>query len=342
MHKKILPPFTIFFVKNILPLLLAFLLSAIILLCLETSPFEYYGYIFKRCLTSSLGFEAVLLKMTPLLCISAGLMIAFKAGIWNLGGDGQFLLGAVLSIGLATSLAAFMPPFLFIPLCLFFSLIIGAAWVSVSAFLHTKYGINEVVSTLMMSFIGISLANMLIKSPLRDIAVPHPQTYTLAVENRLLRLFDSSVHVGFLIAVFTILFVHYILNHTAMGIKWRIIGANKNVAYHAGYPVKTLLFLAFCLSGACVSLAGAIEVLGVYGSIQANWNPAYSILAIPIVLLGRCHGVVILLYTFLFSILLVGGGSASRVLQVPTYIIHVVLALVMLLSAITNKIFEKQ
>ncbi len=342
MHKKVLPPYIIFFIKNTAPLLLAFLLSAGILLCLDTNPFEYYGYILKRCLTSSLGFEAVLLKMTPLLCISAGLMIAFKTGIWNLGGDGQFLLGAVLTIGLATQLATCMHPLFFIPFCLLISLIIGAAWVSVSAFLHLKYGINEVVSTLMMSFIGISLGNVFIKGPLRDTAFPHPQTLTLSVENRLLRLFDSSIHVGFFLAIFTILFVHYILNHTTLGIKWRVIGSSKKVAYHAGYPVKTLLFLAFCLSGACISLAGAIEVLGVYGAVQANWNPAYSIFAIPIVFLGRCHGVVILLYTFLFSILLVGGSSASRVLQVPTYIIHVVLALVMLLSVIVNKIFEKQ
>ncbi len=342
MCKKILPPLFTFFIKNIVPLLLAFLLSAIILLCLDTNPFEYYAYIFKRCLTNRLGFEAVLLKMTPLLCISAGLMIAFKAGIWNLGGDGQFLLGSVLSIGLATHLAPSMPPFLFIPLCLLFSLIIGAAWISISAFLHGKYGINEVVSTLMMSFIGISLGNILIKGPLRDIEFPHPQTLTLAVENRLFRLFESSVHVGFLLAIFTIFFVHYVLNHTALGIKWRIIGSSQKVAYHAGYPVKTLLFGAFCLSGACISLAGAIEVLGIHGAVQANWNPAYSILAIPIVFLGRCHGFVIFLYTFLFSILLVGGGSASRVLQVPTYIIHVVLALVMLLSALINKTFEKK
>ncbi len=342
MHKKILPSYAIFFIKNIVPLLLAFLLSAGILFFLDANPFEYYAYIFKRSLTNSLGFEAVLLKMTPLLCISAGLMIAFKAGIWNLGGDGQFLLGAVVSIGLATSLATFMHPLFFIPLCLLISLIIGAMWVSVSAFLHSKYGINEVVSTVMMSFIGISLGNVLIKGPLRDMAFPHPQTFTLAVENRLSRLFDSSVHVGFFLAIFTILFVHYILNHTALGMKWRIIESNKKVAYHAGYPVKSLLFLAFCLSGACISLAGAIEVLGVHGAVQANWNPAYSILAIPIVFLGRCHGVAILLYTFLFSLLLVGGSSASRVLQVPTYIIHVVLALVMLLSAIVNKVFEKQ
>ncbi len=341
MHKILLRPIHISLIKNMLPLVLAFLLSAIILLCLDTNPFEYYGYILKRCLSSSLGFESVLLKMTPLLYISAGLMIAFKAGIWNLGGDGQFLLGAVLSVSLATQLATFMPPLLFIPLCLLFSLIVGAVWISASAFLHIKYGINEVVSTLMMSFIGISLANVLIKAPLRDNTFPHPQTLTLAVEDRLVRLFDSNVHGGFFLAIFTILLVHYILNNTALGIKWRIIGNNKKVAHHAGYPVKTLLFGAFCLSGACISLAGAIEVLGVYGSVQANWNPAYSILAIPIVFLGRCHGMAILLYTFLFAILLVGGGSASRVLQVPTYIIHVVLALVMLLSAMVHKIFEK-
>ncbi len=337
MLKKHMHPYFIFFIKNIVPLLLAFFVSAAILLCLDTNPFAYYGYIFKRCLTNGLGFEAVLLKITPLLCMSAGLMIAFKSGIWNLGGEGQFLLGAVLSISLAAQLATFMPPLLFIPLCLLFSCLIGALWISAPAFLHIQYGINEVVSTLMMSFIGVSLANVLIKTPLRDVAVPHPQTLTLAVENRLWRLFDTNVHVGFFLAVGSILFVHYILNHTALGIKWRIIGSNKKAAYHAGYHVNKLLLLSFCTSGALIAMAGAIDVLGVYGAVQANWNPGYSILAVPIVFLGRCHGIMIILYTFLFGILLVGGESASRVLQVPSYIIHVLLALVMLFSAIINR-----
>ncbi len=328
--------------RNMAPLLLAFSCSAIILLLLDTNPFEYYGYIFKRCLNNSLGFEAVLLKMTPLLCISAGIMVAFKSGIWNLGGDGQFLLGAIFSAFFATQLALIMPPLVFIPLCLLFSCIIGALWISAPAFLHIKYGINEVVSTLMMSFIGISLANFLIRNPLRDVTISHPQTFTVAVEDRLFRLFDSSVHVGFLLALFTIMFVHYILHHTALGIKWRIIGNNKKVAYHAGYPVKRLLFLAFCLSGACIGMAGGIEVLGVYGAVQVNWNPAYSILVIPIVFLGRCHGGVIIFYSLLFSILLVGGESASRVLQVPSYIIHILLALVMLFSAVINGIFDEK
>ncbi len=337
MRKRNIHQNYIFFLKNLAPLILAFILSAIILLCLDTNPVEYYGYIFKRCLTNKLGFEAVLLKMTPILCISAGLMIAFKAGIWNLGGDGQFLLGAVLSVSLATQLATFMPPLFFIPLCFLFSLFVGALWISTPAFLHIKYGINEVVSTLMMSFIGISLANTLIKSSLRDITVPHPQTLTLAVENRLWRFFDSNVHLGFFLAVFIIIFVHYILSHTALGIKWRIIGSNKKAAYHAGYPVKSLLLWAFFLSGALIGLAGALDVLGVYGTVQANWNPAYSMLAIPIVFLSRCHGMAIILYAFLFTILLVGGESASRVLQVPNYIIHILLALVMLFSAVIHR-----
>ncbi len=330
------------FIKNITPLLLAFLLSAIILWALDTNPFAYYGYIFKRCLTNSLGFEAVLLKMTPILCISAGLMIAFKAGIWNLGGDGQFLLGAIFSASCATYLAPYMPPILFIPLCFVISLIMGALWISTPAFLHIKYGINEVVSTLMMSFIGISVSNFLIRNPLRDGTVPHPQTNTVAVEDRLFRLFDSSVHVGLLVAIFIVLLVHYILHHTALGIKWRIIGSNKKVAHHAGYAVKRLVFGAFCLSGACIALAGSIEVLGVHGAVQVNWNPAYSILVIPIVFLGRCHGGMIILYSFLFSILLVGGESASRVLQVPSYIIHILLALVMFFSAIMHQMYHRE
>lgn len=339
-------PFIIFCIQLLLPICFAFFISALLLFFLNpengASAFEYYEYIFKRTLTNSMGFQAVLLKMTPLLCISAGLMLAFKAGLWNLGIDGQFILGAVFCSALAPMLIQKVPLFILFLSCLFFAFFIGAIWSIIPIFLYTKYKINEVITSLMMSFIGIGLANIFIKTCFRDRSVPHPQTFLLAVENRLPRLLEITVHIGFLVSLFFVLSLHYFLKNTTLGMQLRIIGVNQKTAIHAGYPVKILLFFAFLCSGAFIALAGAIEVLGVQGLVQANWNPSYSMLAIPLVFLARCNGFLVIIFAFFFSILLVGGESAARIMQIPSYMTSVVLAILMLFSAITDAILVKK
>ncbi len=340
-----------YLIQILLPLFLAFLVSSLILFFInpEISALEYYSYIFNRTLTNSMRFQAVLLKMSPLLCISAGLMLAFKAGLWNLGIDGQFFLGAIFCSALAPNIVSFFNfemgggEFLFlVSSCFLLSFLIGIIWAIIPAFLHIKYKINEVITSLMMSFIGMNLGNILIKSAFRDDSVPHPQTFILSVENRLPYLFESRVLIGFLIAIFLVLAVHYFLKNTPTGIKLRIIGVNRKTAIHAGYSVNILLFFTFLCSAGFIALAGAIEVLGVQGLVQANWNPHYSMLAIPLIFLSRCNGFLVIFFAFFFSVLLVGGESAARILQIPSYMTSVILALIMLFSGFTDILIKKR
>jgi len=329
------------FLRVLFPVFAAFFVGAILLMLLDKNPLEYYGYIVQRALFTRIGLEAVLLRMTPLLLICTGLMIAFKTGIWNLGIDGQFLLAAVMTAAIAPQLAPIMPHWAFTFICLCVAVLTASLWIVLPAMLKIKHGVNEVITTLMMSFIGVSFANILIKFPFRDMQVPHPQTFILPLEYRLPRLFDSTVHVGLLMALLAVLGVHYLMKHSALGIKLTFIGLNPKMAHHAGYNVPLLTGCAFLASAAFIGMAGAIEILGVYGSVQASWNPAYGMLAIPLVFLARFNGLLIILFTLLFSVLLVGGESASRVLDLPTYFIMVLLALFMIFSAITELLHAK-
>lgn len=347
--QSIQSPIILYIIQILVPICLAFCISAVLLAFLPmehtVSVFDYYGYIFKRTLTNSMGFQAVLLKMTPLLCISTGLIIAFKAGLWNLGVDGQFILGAVFCSALAPAILAFIPTIplsIFFLTCFFCAIFVGAIWAAIPVFLHIKYKINEVITSLMLSFIGIGFANILIKNCFRDTSVPHPQTFLLAVENRLPKLWDSTVHIGFLFALFMLFFVDYVLKNTKLGMQLRITGINRKTGIHAGYSVNILLFGAFVISGAFIALAGGIEVLGVQGLVQANWNPSYSLLAIPLVFLARSHSLLVVIFAFFFAVLLVGGESAARILHIPSYVTSVVLALLMLFSAITDAFFMKK
>ena len=132
--------------------------------------------------------------MSPLLLIGAGLIVAFRAGIWNLGGDGQFLLAAVITAALGPALIGTLPQALTLIVCMIVSMIVAALWAVIPAILKARYGINEIITSLMMSFLGTSFANVLVKLFFWDPGTTVPQTRTLPVEDRLPRLFDTTIH----------------------------------------------------------------------------------------------------------------------------------------------------
>jgi simple sugar transport system permease protein len=322
--------------RVLLPVLLALLVGAIVLLVLGKDPLAYYGFVLNRGLLSWSGLQETITRMAPLLMISAGLIVAFRAGIWNLGVDGQFLLAAVITAALAPALIGSMPRSLTLVVCFLCAGAVGAAWSIVPALLKARYGVNEIITTLMMSFLGISLANVLVKLPFRDPTTTVPQTPTLPVEDRLPRLFDTTVHSGIVIAVVALILVHLLMTRTAFGLKLQIVGANPRAAVHAGLDVGRLTVATFALSAGLAGLAGAVEILGVWGTVRADWNPAYGLLAIPLVFLARFHGIGVIGFVLFFAVLHIGGESASRRLGVPHYYVLVLVALLLIFLALVE------
>lgn len=319
-----------------LPVLLAFAVGALILLALGKNPLDYYAFVFRRGLLSWAGLQETITRSAPLLLIAAGLIVAFRAGIWNLGVDGQFLLAAVVCSALAPWLIGFLPRWLTLVTSLGAAAMVGASWSLIPALLKARYGVNEIITTLMMSFLGISLANVLIKAAFWDPATTVPQTRTLPVPSRLPRLFDTTVHAGILIAVASILLVHFVMTRTAFGLKLRIVGANSRAAIHAGLPMTFLTFATFALSAALIGVGGAIEILGVHGTVRADWNPAYGLLVVPLVFLARFNGLGSIVFVLFFAALQIGGESAARRLDVPHYYVLLLVSLVLLFLAIVE------
>ena len=317
----------------VLPIFMTLAVGAALLLVLGKDPIAYYGYVLKRGLYSPSGFEASVTRMAPLLLIAAGLIVAFRAGLWNLGVDGQFLLAAVCVAALAPELVRFLPAPVTSLICFLVALTVGALWSLIPAFLKARHGVNEIISTLMMSFLGVSLANVLIKIPFNDPDTTEPQTATLPVAERLTRLGDTTIHWGVVLSVLLVVAVHYLMTHTALGLKLQIVGASTRSARHSGLDVRRLTFVAFALSAGLAGLGGAVDLLGVHGTIRADWNPAYGILVIPLVFLARFNGFVVIVLVFLFAVLMIGGESAARRLDVPSFFVLVLVALLMLFLA---------
>lgn len=320
------------------PVLVALVIAGVILLAVDVDPLTYYAYVVERGLLSPSGLQQTLTRMAPLLILAAGLIIAFRAGIWNLGVDGQFLLGAVSAGVLAPALSGTLPVWLVLSLSILLAAVVGALWSLLPAYLRAYQQVNEIVTTLMMTFLGLSLANALVKLVFLDPSTTVPQTATLPVSDRLPRLFDTTVSSGLLIGLVLIVIVHLVMQRSAFGLRLRVVGANPSAARHAGLPTRRLTMAVFALSAALAGVAGAVDIVGVHGNVRADWNPGFGLLVIPMVFLARLNGFASIVFVMLLSVLSIGGESAARRLGVPSSFTLVLVAIVLLVLAAAEHI----
>lgn len=318
------------------PVVVSLVLAGGVLLAVGVDPLAYYGLVVERGLVSPLGLQQTLTRMAPLLFIAAGLIVAFRAGMWNLGGDGQFLLGAVSAAASAPLLLQTLPGWLALLVAFLIATSVAMVWSLVPALLRAYQGVNEIITTLMMSFLGVSLANVLVKLVFLDPATTVPQTRTLPVADRLPRLFDTTITSGLLYGLVAIIVVHLVMTRTAFGLKLRIVGANPGAAVHAGLNVPLLTIAVFAISAGLIGMGGAIDIIGIQGNVRADWNPAYGLAVIPVVFLARMNGFAAIGFVFLLSVLSIGGESAARRLGVPQHFTLVLISIVLITLAIAE------
>lgn len=327
--------------RALLPLALALMIGAVILALLGRDPVQFYANVLNRAVLNWSGLQETLVLMAPLLLIAASLIVCFRAGLWNLGIDGQFLLAACFASAFAAGWVAALPYWPAMILLFALAAAVGAAWAMLPAFLKAQYGVNEIISTLMMNFLGFGLSAFLIKTLFGDPEHPAPQTTMLEVADRLPRIGDTLVHVGVVFAILVILAVHLVMTRTAFGLKLRIVGHNPRAAEHAGLNVRRLTFLVFAISAGLAGLAGAVEVLGVRGVVRADWHPGYGLLVVPLVFLARFHGVAAIAFVFVFAVLSIGGESAARRADLPNDFLLIMMALILLILAITDYVASR-
>lgn len=318
------------------PILASLVIAGLILLAVGVNPITYYGFVIDRGLLSPTGVQQTLTRMAPLLFLAAGLIVAFRAGMWNLGGDGQFLLGAVSAAALAPVLITVMPGWLALVASFAVATAVAVLWSLLPALLRAYHGVNEIITTLMMSFLGVSFANVLVKLVFLDPATTVPQTRTLPVPDRLPRLFETTVSSGLIFGLVAIILVHLMMTRTAFGLKLRMVGANPRAAVHAGLNVPRLTVAVFGISAGLIGMAGAVDILGVQGNVRADWNPAYGLAVIPMVFLARMNGFAAIGFVFMLSVLWIGGESAARRLSVPHHFTLVLVAIVLIMLALAE------
>lgn len=313
----------------------AFLVGAIFLELLGKDSLKAYQMLVSRGLGSQFGVTESLIKMAPLLLVSAGLLIALKAGVWNIGIDGQFLVGASLTGIVAATLAGTMAlaPMLLISGVVGF--LGGAAWGIIPALLKVRYGLNEIITTIMMNYVAIYLTSWLVKGPFKDPTVVPPQTAVIPKLFRLPPIPFTRVHIGLLVGLLAVLVVAFLFRNTILGFKLWVLGQNRRAAIHAGLPVGRLTVLALLLSAGFAGLAGANDVLGVKGLFQGEWNPAYGLTGFALVFLARLNSLWVIPFAYFFSFLLFGGEMMARSANIPAYFVQMLEGLMLVFFAVS-------
>jgi len=265
------------------------------------SPAELLGILLSGSIGSRFALEGTIVKSVPLLLTGLSVAIAFRAGVWNIGGEGQFLAGA---------LAAFVAAPYGIVAAIVASMLAGAAWASIASLLRLWRNAPEVLTTILLNFIAIELLGWCVNGPLQEASRKYPQTD--AVLATLPTLGATQIHAGALLALAVCIASWWMLYRTAEGLRLRATGFNPFAARFAGVDVDAQIVRAMAISGACAGLAGGIGLLGVTHRLFERFAAGYGYAGIAVALLGELNPLATLASAIFFGALTTGAGELQR------------------------------
>lgn len=277
--------------------------------------------------------SATVVRAIPLALAGVAVAVAFRAGVVNVGAEGQLLMGAAAASALAAVAPAGAPGWVMIPALLAAGAAAGAVWGAIPGWLKLRHDVMEVISTIMLNFVALSVVGWLVRGPLQEPTRINPQSASLAPAWQLPVLLPGTrLHAGVLLAVAVAVACGWWLSRTASGFRVRAVGANPAAAALAGeIAVAPTLLGAFVTSGALAGVAGSVEYAGVTYALYENFSPGYGYSAIAVALLARLNPAGVLATALLFGALSAGGSAMQRDAGVPSVVVNVVEATLILL-----------
>ena len=319
--------------------LAALLIGAVMLLALGANPLTGYHALVSGAFGSSYGLASTAVKAAPLLLVGVGICIAFRANVFNIGGEGQIAMGGLAGTATALALPG-VPSVALIPLTLLASALGGAAWGAIPGLFKAYFNVNEILSTIMLNLVAVQLMNYLLAGPLVDRSAGSvggliPQTRLLPKSSWLPVIVPGTqLHLGVVIAVLVAIGAYFLLWRTSFGFRVRAVGLSRDAATYAGMPVRRTITLAMTLSGAMCGLAGAMLVFGsishrmVTDGSLTGFTGSDGFNGIVVALFGGLNPIWTIVSAFLFGGLIVGGGVMQVVTNVPSDLITVLEGLV--------------
>ena len=335
----------------VISVLLAFIIGCIIIAALGANPITALQALWKGAFGSIRNLGTTLSRATPLIFTGLCACFAYRCGVFNLGGEGQFIMGAVVCCVIGTQFNIEGLPAII--LCLVAGTIAGGLWAMIPGVLKVYRGQNEMIISIMLNYVATLFMGVLFTDWMRDGSVP--QTVAVPDASRLTRLFGLRVTTAFIIAVVVGLAVYYFLFFTSKGFQLRAVGYNMTAAEFNGFAVKKYFLASFLVSGMIAGLGGSADILGTQFFLINGYASGYGFDGVSMALIGQLHPLATMLVAIFFAALRVGSTTMQAATGVPTSVSDIIQALVILFTvaglamvklpefkALLNRVFSRK
>src|ERR1700749_340757 len=298
---------------------LTLLVMSILFAFLGKDPLNALAVYFLQPLTDSYSLQEMAVKATPLVMIAIGLALCYLANVWNIGAEGQFIIGAVAGSYLAVKTQGTDVGAWVLPAMLVLGAVGGALYALIPAICRVRFGASEILTSLMLVYVADLLLDYLVRGPWRDPAgFNFPTTAEFDPVATVPVLIEGGrLHLGVIIALLVVAAGAVLLGRTIKGFEIRVVGAAPRAARFGGFNSNQLILLTFAISGALAGMAGVIEVAGAVGHLQPGISPGYGFTAIIVAFLGRLNPVRILIAGLFLALTFIGGEQAQIAMKIP-------------------------
>lgn len=318
----------------VIAILLAFVVAGLLIEAIGVNPFQAYRALFEGSFGSTYRFAETLLRTTPLLLIGLGVALGYQTGMFNMGGEGQFIMGM---LGASLVLLYVHAGIFTVPLAMLVSIVFGGIYCGFPGAMKAKFGISESIINIMLNYIASLWLSRLLNSVLKDPDGYMPQTAMFDSETFLpLLISNTRLHIGFIFAIVLAVIFYIVIYHTPTGYKFRAIGSNKEAARYAGFRVSRYQIMAMVIAGAMAGLSGCIELTGIHHRLMEGISANFGWDAIPVALIGKLNPIGIIFSSLLFAALKVGSNAMQTQLGVPNNLSSVMQGLVILFALGSN------
>lgn len=319
-------------IKVIIPvisILCALFIGGIIILCLGKNPITAYAYLFSGAFGSSQKIGQTLTVACPLIFTGLAASFAYKCGVFNLGGEGQFIMGAVVSIFVSTQMGITGMPGILISLLA--GTLAGGLWGCIPGILKITRGLNEMIVSIMLNYVATLFMGFIYTNLLREGSTP--QTAQVDDSLKLARISEGfRIHWGVFLAVFLAFVLAYVLFRTSLGFKIRAVGMNAMASKVNGFPVNRLILISFLTSGAIAGLGGSVELHGKQFRLMNGFGSGFGFDGVAIALIAQLHPVGAMVVAFFFAVLRKGASTLQTGMKIPTSVVDIIQACVIVFA----------
>jgi general nucleoside transport system permease protein len=326
----------------LLALAIAAALFALFLIAIGKSPVDFVSYVWRGGFGTSFSFQNTLQRSAPLILTALAVAIPARIGLIMIGGEGALVLGGFAAAAVAIPMIGVLPPAFLLPVMAIFGMVVGAFWVGLAGYLRYARGVNETISSLLLTYIGIAIMNFFVEGALRDLSNPNkPSTKPIGDAYMVGKIPGTDVHWGFAVGILLCIALFFLLERTTFGFAARVTGGNFRAALAQGLPVGRLIVACSAIAGACAGLAGFFEVAAIQGRANASLAAGYGFTGILVSFLARHNPLVIPPVAILFGGLVAAGGLIQRRMGLPDATVQVLEGLIFIVLLTSETLYGR-